>query len=271
MLKLHFKTQILLALIIFNYANACTLTMAVTKSFPPYHIQNIDGSWHGISIEIARSLVNGADCQLNIQETPWSRAIKLLEHGDIHLLSNYTQDEERAKFSSFIGPHHIENVVFIADKKTSTHVNNVSMLSQFNGLIGITRGNSFGQEFNEQILAKENIKGKLVYIKNNVRRHKMLFSGRIDAMFDDEHSAIYLLEKYGDANKKFDIRFSLKGNPVYFGISAKAVEPNLRKKLNNSWLQLINSHALEDIYQSYGLELNRRELSTYPALLIKTN
>jgi polar amino acid transport system substrate-binding protein len=215
-------------------------------------------------------LVNDADCQLKVLEAPWLRAIKLLEHGEIDLMSNYTRDKERDKFSSFIGPHHIERVVFIADNETSIKVSNISMLSQFNGLIGITRGNSFGREFNEEILAKENINGKLVYIKDNVKRHKMLFSGRIDAMFDDELSAIYLLDKYEKANKKFNIRFSLKANPVYFGISKKSVAPKLQKKLNTSWLKLINSHMLDDIYRNYGLELDHRELTTYPVVLINT-
>jgi polar amino acid transport system substrate-binding protein len=270
-LKLYFKAPLLLlSLIITIDANACTLTIGVTKSFPPYHIQKTDGSWHGISIDIARSLVNDVNCQLKVRELPWIRAIKLLEHGEIHLMSNYTRDKERGKFSSFIGPHHIERIVFIADNETSIKVNHISMLSEFNGLIGITRGNSLGKEFDKEILAKDNVSGKLVYIKDNVKRHQMLFSGRIDAMFDDELSAIYLLDKYQKANKKFKIRFSLKGNPVYFGISVKGIEPTLQKKLNTSWLKLTNSHTLDDIYRSYGLELDRRELAIYPTVLINT-
>ncbi len=267
--KLYVKMKILFSLLIIcNYSNACTLTIAVTKSFPPYHIQRADSSWHGISIELARALVNGADCQLKVVEVPWIRSMKLLELGEIQLISNYTQNKERSEFSNFIGPHHIERVVFIANMETSINVNNISMLSQFNGLIGITRGNSFGKEFNQEILAKGNVRGKLVYIRDNVKRHNMLFSGRIDAMFDDEHSAVYLLEKYGETKKNFNIRFSLKGNPVYFGISRKGVKPSLQKKLNASWLKIIKSHTLDDIYRNYGLVLDRRELATYPTVLI---
>jgi len=270
-LKVNYKVQVvLLLLIISNFTYACTLTIAVAKNFPPYHIQNADGSWHGISIDIAEALVNGAGCQLSVKEIPWIRAIKLLEKGDIHLLSNYTQDKERSKFSLFIGPHHIEKVVLIAHRERSSKVINVSMLSQFNGLIGVTRGNSFGLEFNEKILTKNNVSGKLVYIKNNINRHKMLFSGRVDAMFDDELSAIYLLAQYGDISRNFDIRFSLEGNPVYFGISSVAVKNKLRTKLNDSWLKILDSHVLNRIYQNYGLELDQRELAAYPTVLIKT-
>ncbi|NQZ82100.1 MAG: transporter substrate-binding domain-containing protein [Colwellia sp.] len=270
-LKVNYKVQIiLLLLLISNFTYACTLTIAVAKNFPPYHIQNADGSWHGISIDIAEALVNGVGCQLKVKEIPWIRAIKLLEKGEIQLLSNYTQDKNRITFSQFIGPHHIEKVVLIAHKEISTNVNNVAMLSEFNGLIGITRGNSFGVEFNKKILEKENIIGKMVYIQNNINRHKMLFSGRVDAMFDDELSAIYLLAQYGEISRDFDIRFSLKGNPVYFGISSIAIKNELRTKLNNSWLKIIDSNTLNKIYQNYGLELDQRELTAYPTVLIKT-
>jgi len=269
---LKFKVPILsLFFLISHYSNACTLTIGVAKSFPPYHINNADGSWGGISIDIARALVNGANCQLNVKEVPWLRSIKLLEKGDIHLLSNYTQNNVRNKFSQFIGPHHIEKVVLIAHQAVSPNVNSADLLSEFDGRIGITRGNSFGNDFDKNILSKGHVKDKLVYIKNTINRHRMLFTGRIDAMFDDELSALYLLAKDKETSKKFDIRFSLKANPVYFGISVKTLGKQLQTKLNDSWLKIIDSHTLSEIYQTYGVTLDHNELVAYPTVLINTH
>ena len=55
------------------------------------------------------------------------------------------------------------------------------------------------------------------------------------------------------SQNQFSIRFNLRGNPIYFGISKKSVSPELFKKLNDTWLSMIEDEIVESIYKQYDL------------------
>jgi len=247
---------------------SCTLVLAVSDDFPPYHMRHADGNWSGVSIDIARLLVAKAGCELAVLDVPWIRAIKLLKKGKVHILTNFTKNPQRSQFSYFLGPHHIEQISFIAPKTMSIDVSNISQLKNFKGSIGITRGNFFGSEFEQYVLQSVEVKNKMVEIKSNNDRYHMLLLGRINAMFDDKLSAKYLLAKHQTNNQQFSIRFSFNASPVYFGISKKGVSPALRKKLNNAWLTILKHNIIADVYQKYDLEFDKHQLDSYKVKLL---
>jgi len=226
-------------------------------------MKTADGNWSGVSVDLARLLVKNAGCELSIINVPWLRAITLLRSGKVHLMTNFTKNDERAQFSEFLGPHHIEKPAFIARLSFSQGVYNLSKINKFKGVIAVTRGNSFGQEFDQYVLNDPKMSNKLILIRNNVDRYSLLLNGRIDGMFDDELSAQYLLMGNKKENELFDIRFTLKGNPVYFGVSSIAVPPPLRKKLNQAWLALLKDKAVVTLYEKYSLSLDEREFDSF--------
>ena len=126
---------------------SCSLILAVSANYAPHHIRNSEAKWSGASIDLARVLTERAGCQLSVLTVPWSRAVKLLELGDVDLLSNFSLNPQRAEFAEFLGPHYIENAAFIARKNVSEEVDSASKLPLFEGPIGITRGANFGPEF----------------------------------------------------------------------------------------------------------------------------
>jgi polar amino acid transport system substrate-binding protein len=247
---------------------SCTLVLAVSDDFPPYHMRHADNTWSGVSIDMAKLLVTKAGCELAILDVPWIRAIKLLKEGKVHILTNFTKNPQRSQFSYFLGPHHIEQVSFIAHKKMSIDVSNISQLKNFKGSIGITRGNFFGPEFEQYVLQSVEVKNKVVEIKSNNGRYHMLLQGRINGMFDDKLSADYLLAKHQTKNQQFAIRFSFNASPVYFGISKKAISTALSKKLNNAWLDILEMNLIADIYTKYNLEFDKHQLDSYKVKLL---
>ena len=206
---------------------------------------------------------------MEILDIPWKRSIKLLEEGKIHILTNFSFNAERSQFAQFLGPHHIEKVAFIAKAGLSVQVSDLRSLSGFDGLIGITRGNEFGQSFNAQVLQDELLEQKLVFTKNNKDRNAMLLSDHIDSMFDDEFSARYLLATQEPKKSGYEIRFTMEGNPVYFGISNKGVAPGLRKKLNEAWLGMLQQDLLFAMYKQYGLVIDKVEWEKFPAKMLR--
>jgi len=250
-------------------AFSCTLILAVSDDFPPYHMRHSDSTWSGVSIDIAKELVKKANCELAVLDVPWIRAIKLLKEGKVHLLTNFTKNPQRSQFSYFLVPHHIEQVSFITHKKKNIDVQKISDLKQFKGSIGITRGNYFGLEFNKYVLQSKQVKNKVVEIKSNNDRYLMLLQGRINGMFDDKLSADYLLNQQLKNSQEFSIRFSFNDSPVYFGISKKSVSHDLRKKLNTAWLQILDQNHIAKIYEKYGLQFNKKQLNSYKVQLLE--
>jgi len=263
-----------LYLLIAQSAFACEIIMAVSNRFPPYHMKNADGSWGGVSVDIASALVKKANCNLSVISIPWSRSVALLRLGEVHLMSNFTRDDERSEFAEFLGPHHIEKVAFLARSEQNPSIQGLSHLKHFNGVIAITRGTSFGQEFDQFIKNEPLMYKKFIQIRSNIDRYALLSRGRIEAMFIDEQSAQYFLVKlHSDKhiNNEFGIRFTLRGNPVYFGISPIGVSATLRAKLNQSWRELLAEDAVIKVYKKYGLTINKDELNNHDKQWLTTD
>jgi polar amino acid transport system substrate-binding protein len=244
---------------------SCSLTLAVSSDFPPHHIKDLRGHWSGVSIDLARMLVEQAGCDLDILDVPWTRAIKLLEVGDVHLLTNFSFNLQRSKFAQFLGPHYIEKAAFLARNDISENVNDVQSLQDFKGPIGLTRGASFGLEFEKAVLGGPVINRKLVYLNKNKERYLMLVLGRLDAVFDDALSARYLLatESEGLEKDRYNIRFTLDENPVYFAVNPISLSSTMREKLNTVWESMLRQNVVSSVYSNYGLEFHSKELEGY--------
>lgn len=246
----------------------CTLSLAVSNTFPPYHMKDSEGIWRGISVDIARELTQKIDCHLEVLNIPWTRAIQLLKDGEIDLLTNFTFNKKRNEFALFLGPHHIERVAFVTSKYVSPKVTSIDKLSLFDGSIGIARENAFGEEFNKNVIEHSIVNQKVLDINNNSSLcYQMLINQHIDSMFDDEHSARYLLSVNQSKNNQYHVRFTFGNNPVYIGVSRKSVNRHQREQLNTSWEQLLKSNTLDTIYDRYGLTYDRKLVNVNPKRL----
>ena len=235
-----------------SWVFACNLTIGLSSDFPPYHVKNDGQEWQGITVDLTQTLVELAGCSLAFVEVPWARSIRLLQSGDIQLISHFTITPERAKYSQFLGPNQTEKIAFIANKTISSDVTHPSLLPKFNGSIGITRGDEFGLEFNQYVLNADQVKDKLVNVKNNKDRVAMLLKGRLDGMFYDEMSAQRLFDLSPTLSQNYSIRFTFQETPVYWGVNHRFVSVEVRKKLNQAWLYMIEQNMIEPIYKKYG-------------------
>jgi polar amino acid transport system substrate-binding protein len=240
------------------------LSIGLSSDFPPYHAKAPGQDWQGVTVDLAKILVEKAGCSLNIAELPWARSIKLLESGEIQLISHFTYTQDRAKYTQFLGPHHIETIAFIANKKLSKEVIKPDMLAQFGGKIGITRGDQFGEEFDKYVLNNQLVNSKLVDIRNNNDRVAMMLVGRLDGIFYDEMSAQLLLTSNPRVNKKYAVRFTLQGSPVYWGVSFRYVSAELREKLDQAWLYMLDNKMIAPVYKKHGLTIDIAEFEHFP-------
>jgi polar amino acid transport system substrate-binding protein len=235
---------------------ACNLVIGLSSDFPPYHAKNSEQKWEGITVDLTKSLVELAGCSLSFVEAPWARSIRLLQSGDIQLISHFTMTPERSKYSQFLGPNHTEKIAFVAKNTISEHVTHATLLPKFEGTIGITRGDEFGAEFSQYVFDTAEVKSKLVNIKNNQDRVAMLLRGRLDGMFFDEMSAQRFLAKSSTLKQNYSIRFTFQATPVYWGVSHQFVSVEIRKRLNQAWLYMLKKNMIEPVYKKYGLTID---------------
>jgi polar amino acid transport system substrate-binding protein len=269
------KVQVMLSLLLCLFfvtqkVWSCNLSIGLSNDFPPYHAKEPGKDWQGVSVDLTKILVEQAGCSLSIIELPWARSIKLMESGEIQLISHFTYTLERAKYAQFLGPHHIEKITFIAKNNFDKEVNTPSLLPLFSGQIGITRGDEFGDEFDQYVLHHDLVNSKLVDIKNNRDRVAMLLIDRLEGIFYDELSAQYLLTTNPRLNKKYSVRFTLQGSPVYWGVSYRYVSADLRQALNQAWVFMLEHKMIEPVYQKYGLSIDMDQLAAFPLMELST-
>ena len=91
---------------------SCTLRMGIETSFPPYIVQQGD-SWRGLNVELLQLLVQDIGCELEFIHSPWLRSLKLIEQGELDVLSHLTYNTERSAQFAFIGPHQLESIYLV--------------------------------------------------------------------------------------------------------------------------------------------------------------
>lgn len=240
-------------------ALSCQLTFAVSNPFPPHHIQDDNGSWRGVAMDLFQWLASGAGCSVSVVNVPWDRTILLLEQGKVDAVSLFTKSEERQHFADFIGPHYQESIVVIVADAKADSLNTAEQLLAFNGLIGKTPGTDYGNKL-QMLLDKPNLDGKLVDFVNNDHRIKTFKAGRIDAILEEASVAQYLFkgEQLDPDKHKVKLEFAL--NPVYFGFSKKSVDAEMLISLQKSWDAMLKRDALTNVYQHYGLSYSQANI-----------
>ena len=108
---------------------SCTLRMGIETSFAPYIVQHGD-SWRGMNVELLQRLVQEIGCELEFIHSPWLRSLKLIEQGELDVLSHLSYNAERSKQFAFIGPHHIEAIYLIGDPTVLPALDNLQQLTQ---------------------------------------------------------------------------------------------------------------------------------------------
>ena len=201
-----------------NSAHACRLTFAVSNEFPPHHVLVERQQWSGLTTELFKELAAGAGCSVQVVNVPWDRNVDLLAMGRVDAVSLFTHSEERAEFAYFIGPHYMERMVLIANKKHVEHLKTPSDILSFRGIIGKTQGTYYGSEL-QPILSRSDLENTFIDIINNDSRIKMLKAEHIDATFEEASVAQYLFNTGQLDQEKQIVSLKFSASPVYFSFS----------------------------------------------------
>tara|TARA_R110002126_G_scaffold33382_15_gene104473 strand:- start:1558 stop:2370 length:813 start_codon:yes stop_codon:yes gene_type:complete len=241
------------------YASACTLRLGVETHYPP-HIIKTDTGWSGLSVELVQRLADEVDCELTLVESPWLRAMRQIDKGELDVVTHLTYSPERQPRFAFIGPHHLEHIYLVADPASTPELTSVEQLTNEVDLtaIAMLEGAYYGEKF-AKLQTQPGLKRQLVYISNNLDKMALLNAGRVNAVLEDLSVLSYWQTGATQTPIRYQPLLEIHQGPVYFGLNRKTLSAAQLQQLANAWQQLYDSGELASIaarYPQKGTELN---------------
>ncbi len=230
---------------------ACTLRLGVETHFPP-HIIKTDTGWSGLSVELAERLAREIDCTIILVESPWLRAMRMIDKGELDLVSHLTYSVQRQQHFAFIGPHHLEQIYLVADPEAIPALTNIEQLTEEVDLtaIAMLEGAYYGEAF-ARLQRQPGLKRQLVYIANNLDKIALLNAGRVNAVLEDISVLRYWQSEHSSTAMRYQPLLAIHKGPVYFGFNRKTLSEEQQNKLNTAWQNLHSNGELAAIVAHY--------------------
>ncbi|SNY53327.1 amino acid ABC transporter substrate-binding protein, PAAT family [Arsukibacterium tuosuense] len=246
-----FVIAVVLPAIWLSQAMACTLRLGVETHFPP-HIIKTEKGWSGLSVELAQRLAREVDCDVILIESPWLRAMRQIDKGELDIVSHLTFSPERQQRFAFIGPHHLEQIYLVADPTAIPALSSVEQLANDVDLTAIAMldGAYYGEDF-ARLQAQPGLKRQLVYINNNLDKMALLNAGRVNAVLEDISVLRYWQSTHNNVSMRYRPLLAIHKGPVYFGFNKKTLSAAQLQQLESAWQKLHSSGELAAIVSRY--------------------
>lgn len=228
----------------------CVLRLALDTPFPPHIVldeRGVAGQPAGINVQLLQVLAERVGCQLRFVQSPWARALKLLEQGELDVVSQLSFNPQRAGHIAFIGPHLNERIWLIADPTQVPPVQQLADITRWpaDKMVAVLNGSYFGEPL--QQLRTDRLQRQRFYpMVSNQDKLALLDSGRVQAVLEEELAWHYRLQQQPS---RYQPLLLVHQAPVYFGFSRASVPPALLTELANAWQQLYQQGVLQKIRQ----------------------
>lgn len=227
---------------------ACELRFALDTPFPP-HIIIEPQTNHGLNVRMLQALAAEVGCKVHFVQSPWARALKLLQQGDIDVVSQLSYNQTRGEAIYFIGPHHQERMWLIADPAKLPKLQQLSDVREWpeSTLLAMLNGGYFGEPF-RLLKADPRFNRHLLPILSNLDKLSLLESGRVQAVLEEEFAWRWRVRQQATP---YQMLLLVHDNPVYFGFSRRSVSPQLAASLVAAWQRLYQQGGLQQIRLHY--------------------
>ncbi len=241
----------LFALLLSFRSESCTLRMGIETSFAPYIIQQ-DDSWTGLNVELLTRLAKEVGCTLEFIHSPWLRSLKLIEQGELDVLSHLSYNTERSQHFAFIGPHQQEVIYLVGKPQAFPGLTNLTELkrSGTSGIIALLNGAYYGDEL-DSILNDAKNRTRFVFIRGNEDKQALLLNGRVHGVLEDIVAYHYWKKQADLSTTGLEPLFEVYQSPVYFGFNRRTLSAEQLNKLSLAWKKLYEQAELTSIVQPY--------------------
>jgi len=198
----------------------------------------------GIDVEIVTRLARELGVAVETVPCNWVRCLKMMEHGEVDLLSSVFRNEEREEYMSFFAQPYLSGLaIAFYQRKGSPAIVDYSDLGT-EKRIGVLHGAEYFPRFDhDSTLVK-------IHVPTQDVLYPMLAKGHIDAFVGYVSTENYFLAT-GKFSGIVKSKFEQPGKiPVYLALSRKSPFLKYREKLNAIQETLLKRGIVDSIVAS---------------------
>ena len=179
------------------------------NQYEPYSYKNKDRILVGLDVELVREIMKQAKCQYRTVEIPAKRAMKMLEAGEVDLMTAASVTPERQAFGNFTEPYRSERIVMFALRDSpASGLTSLPQVLARRLRIGVGLGGYYGKDY--QILQDQFRREGLLEVNTSLeQRITMLALGRVDVVLEDQVAGITTAREL-----RYDDRLQVIGDPL---------------------------------------------------------
>ena len=229
----------------------CKLSVRVFD-FAPQFIQDQQGQWHGMAVELIQAVLQEANCSAQYQNLTWKRSLYLMEHGGLDIMLNMSITAERKKYLHFIGPLRDETMILLASRELPAEISSLDDIKSLDKRIGILRGAYYGTKFAKKMQTDSEFAERFEQANSTEINIGKLKKQRIAGFFNDKYNANYILKYKLDGSKYKVQPLILNQDFVYIGVSKKSVPVAVHQLLKKAFAQAKSKGMLDKILSKYN-------------------
>lgn len=219
----------------------------VSADWAPYEFVE-NGQIKGISVDIVNEVFNRMGYKVTNKVLPFSRAIEMLEKGEVDMILDVKNTVARQEIGIFSKEP-------IITTSTSLFVKNNSNI-EFDGYIldlkpykiGIVRDYSYGEEFDTYI--KNNIL-KTEVVDDNMQNVNKVLDERLDICIENRLVMLNELRATNNEHKLKELKPEIHETPVYGWFTKKKNLRQMIEEFDKKLVEVKQDGTFEKIYNSY--------------------
>lgn len=219
----------------------------VSANWAPYEFEE-DGQIKGISVDIVEEAFKRMGYKVIKKILPFSRAIEMLENGDIDMITDVKNTAERQKNGIFSKESIITTYTSLFVKSDSNIKFDGNVLNLKPYKIGTIRDYTYGQEFDNAV------KNKIIKIEevdDKLQNINKVLDNRIDICVENRLVLLNALKSTNNEEKLKELKPEVSQTPVYAWFSKKKNPEKMVDEFDIKLAEIKKDGTFEKIYNSY--------------------
>lgn len=226
----------------------------VSSNWAPYEFEQ-DSQIKGIGVDIAEEAFKRMGYKVTKKFLPFSRAIEMLEKGEIDMITDVKNTTERQKIGVFSNEPVLTTYtsLFVESDSDIKFTGNIADLEGYK--IGIVRNYAYGSDFDNAL--KNNLLNVEVADDYQQNIDKIL-DNRLDILIENRLVVLNALKSSKSEGKIRELTPALGETPVYGWFAKKKDIETMINEFDKKILEIKQDGTFEKIYKFYTNEESRR-------------
>ncbi|WCE28828.1 substrate-binding periplasmic protein [Vibrio sp. SCSIO 43137] len=242
----------ILILILFSFISKAAIAetyLFVGTTFPSILEQKKNGEVYGLGHDIAKRIAARLGHEIIIEVYPFQRAMKMVAEGKADAFIGPYKTAEREKFMHYSKYAFYQDPMVFYVKANETLAWNRDFTSLEGLRVGLTRGWSYGEEF-------DRYKAELdIHTASTVKANfQKLLVGRIDVLVSHPRSTSVLIEELDIENQVKMVLPPITINKGYYGFSRKKKLGKFILQFDREFQKMIKNGDILKLNRNYGLD-----------------